>query len=134
MPNAPTIASALPRLALLCACASLCGGVQAQAQSNEVLRLRCTTVMNYGPSPCHAPVPPAQDESDITIDLPKKLWSFGNAGGAIQAEGNNITLMQWGGQKGRDALIDRASGAFSYHFQSGCLVENETGSCAPAPN
>jgi len=119
-----------PRLALLLALGAvlLCGGARAQ----DTLRYRCTTVMNYGPS--HAGVPPAQDESDIVIDLPKKLWSFGNAGGAIDSQGSRMTLMQWGGQKGRDATIDRSSGAFSYHFQSGCLVENETGSCQPLPN
>ncbi|WP_029922712.1 hypothetical protein [Nevskia soli] len=52
------------------------------------------------------------------------------------AEGNSITLLQRGGQKGRDAGIDRSSGAFSQHFQSGCLVETQGGNCklVPAPN
>jgi len=122
-------ACAPPRPAPLLALGALllCAGAQAQ----DTLHYRCTTVMNYGPSRCLANVPPAQDESDIDIDLAKKVWSFGEAGGSIESQGNSITLMQWGGQKGRDATIDRSSGAFSYHFQNACLVENESGACQP---
>jgi hypothetical protein len=109
----------------------LCGAAQAQ----NVLHYRCNTVMKYGPTPCPSRgVPPVDDESDIDIDLDKKVWSFGDAGGGIESQGNSITLLQWGSRKGRDATIDRSTGAFSYQTQSGCLVENQTGTCQPRTN
>lgn len=63
--------------------------------------------------PCQASVPPAVDESDVEIDLDRKTWKSGISSAPAQAEGNRIALLQWGGQKGRGAGIDRGSGAFS---------------------
>src|SRR5882757_7724253 len=122
------------RLILLVASAALF--TAAGAQADGPLHYQCSTVMHYGPGPCQASVPPAVDESDVEIDLDRKTWKAGISNGPAQGDSNSITLLQWGGQKGRDASIDRSSGAFSYHFQSGCLVENQSGSCklAPAPN
>jgi hypothetical protein len=119
------------RLILLLASAALFPA--AGAQADGPLHYQCSTVMHYGPGPCQASVPPAVDESDVEIDLDRKTWKSGISNGPAQGEGNSITLLQWGGQKGRDASIDRGSGAFSYHFQSGCLVENQGGNCKLAP-
>lgn len=115
------------RLKLLLLAALLCGA----ARADEVLHYQCSTVMNYGPSPCRGAVAPAQDEAALDLDLEHHLWRSSRTSGALESSGNTFTLKQWGLRPGRDATLDRASGAFAYHFESGCLVQHQTGSCEP---
>jgi len=70
----------------------------------------------------------------VEIDLERNLWKSDHMVGPVEASANIFTLRKWGGgMVGRDATIDRGSGEFNFHFQSGCLVENQTGNCQSAP-
>lgn len=115
------------RLTLLLLAALSCG----PADADEVLHYQCSTVMNYGPSPCRGAVPPAQDEAALDLDPQHHLWRSSHNSGVLDSNASTFTLKQWGLRPGRDATLDRASGAFAYHFESGCLVQHQTGSCQP---
>lgn len=123
-PMCPT----LPRL-LAASILALCSGARAESP----LHYQCDTVLTYGPGPCKGSVPAAQDQSSLDIDLDRNTWSSGNAGGAAESSGKVITLRQWGARAGRDATLDRASGAFEYRYQSGCLVQHQAGTCKAQP-
>src|SRR5207253_2993638 len=103
------------------------------ARADPPLRYRCDTVMTYGPGPCRGAVAPAQDQTTLEIDLQRGAWSSGSLGGAVDGKGSVLTLRQWGARSGRDATLDRASGAFEYRFQSGCLVQHQAGTCTLTP-
>jgi hypothetical protein len=112
-------------LALLALCAPALAAPQ---------HYQCSTVMRYEPVPeCKGGVPPAQDEAELVIDSEHKTWSSGQFSGALEGEGDKLTLRQWGAREGRDASFDRASGAFDYRFHSGCLAQHQSGSCKPVP-
>jgi hypothetical protein len=108
--------------ALFAACAT--SGVQA-----EPLRFQCNTVMRYDPGPCHKVIDPVEDNSILVVDLDRGTWTLDSLSGAAAVSGSTITLKQWGSLPGRDATLDRASGAFSYQLESGCLIQHQTGFC-----
>jgi hypothetical protein len=118
------------RPAIALAALSLCAATQADGP----IRYQCSTTLAFGPSRCPGTIAPIQDNSTVEIDLERNLWKSDQMAGQIEAAGPVITLKKWGGgMEGRDVTIDRGSGAFNFHFQSGCLVENQTGNCQPAP-
>jgi hypothetical protein len=114
---------------LLALGASLCG---AGAAAEPPLSYQCST------SHCTGTIPPMQDNARLDIDLERKLWKFEHMVGPIEAQGDVLTLKKWGaGMEGRDATFNRSSGEFNFHYESGCLVETQSGSCqlvaAPPP-
>lgn len=112
---------------LLALGASLCG---AAAAAEPPLSYQCSTTLKFGPSHCPGTIPPMQDNARLDIDLERKLWKFERMVGPIEAQGNVLTLKRWGaGMEGRDATFDRGSGDFNFHYESGCLVETQTGNC-----
>ena len=116
----------LQALAALALCAS--------AQADGPLRYQCSTTLVFGPSRCSGSIAPEQETTMVEIDPERNLWKSDGMGGTVETANGVFTLKKWGGgMVGRDATIDRASGAFNFHFQSSCLVENQTGSCQPAP-
>jgi len=122
----PGLFQAVIALAALSLCAA--------SQADGPIRYQCSTTLAFGPSRCPGTIAPTQDNSTVEIDLERNLWKSDQMAGQIEAAGPVITLKKWGGgMEGRDATIDRGSGAFNFHFQSGCLVENQTGNCQPAP-
>lgn len=115
----------LPVLALLACCVA--------AHAGQPLRYQCDTVMTFGPGPCKGSVAPAQDQATLQLDPDRGTWSSGNLGGALERTGDTFILRQWGAREGRDATLNRASGAFDYRFESGCLVQHQTGTCKAGP-
>lgn len=105
------------------------------AQAEGPLRYQCKTTLAFGPSHCPGTIAPIHEQSTVEIDLERKIWKSDHIVGPIESDGSGvITLKNWGaGMAGRDATLDRNSGEFNYHFESGCLVEHQTGNCQPPP-
>jgi len=102
----------------------------AAAAAEPPLHYQCVTTLKFGPSHCPGTIPPMQDSARLEIDLDRKIWKSDHIVGPVEVEGSVVTLKKWGaGMEGRDATFDRGSGEFSYHHESGCLVETQTGSC-----
>jgi hypothetical protein len=102
----------------------------ATAAAEPPLRYQCATTLKFGPSHCPGTIPPMHDSAKVEIDFERKIWKSDHIVGPIEVDGNVVTLKKWGaGMEGRDATLDRASGEFNYHHESGCLVETQTGSC-----
>ena len=113
-------------LLALCALASRAG-------AEPPLHYQCSTTMSFGPSHCPGTIPSMQDHSRLELDFEHKLWKADRLVGPIDTDGDVVTLHNWGaGMVGRDATLNRGSGAFNYHHESGCLVETQTGTCQPA--
>ena len=133
------ISTRIARLAFAVAAVVLAAGaVQAESPAPPAkLRYACTTTMRYLPSPmgCRGGIPADTESAIIEFDLAAKTWNVPgeDSSGKLDVLGNSLILQQWGGREGRDATLDRSSGTFDYHTQSGCLVESETGTCQPAP-
>jgi hypothetical protein len=127
MQDLPRHSGLCASLFALCALACCAGAAADPPQSYQ-----CSTTLTFGPSHCPGTIPPMQDHSKIEIDLERKLWKSDHLIGPIETQGSIVTLKKWGaGMEGRDATLDRASGEFNYHHESGCLVETQTGSCQP---
>ena len=106
----------------------------ATAQADAPLRYQCNTILAFGPSHCPGSIAPMHENATVEIDLERKLWKSDHMVGPIESEGSVVTLKKWGaGMAGRDATIDRSSGEFNFHLESGCLVEHQTGTCQPVP-
>jgi len=104
--------------------------LSAAAAAEPPLRYQCATVMKFGPGPCPGSIPPIQDSARVEVDLERRIWKSGPVVGPIEISGDVITLKKWGaGMEGRDATLDRSSGSFNYHHESGCLVETQSGNC-----
>ena len=94
-------------------------------------RYACSIAVQFGPNSCHGSIAPSTDAVSIDVDPEHHLWrlSDGSLDGPAEVSDSGIVLRRWGGRDGRDARIDRASGAFSYQVKSDCLVETQSGSC-----
>jgi hypothetical protein len=102
----------------------------AAAAAEPPLRYQCVTTLTFGPSHCPGTIPPMHDSAKVEIDLERQIWKSDHIVGPIEVSGNVITLKKWGaGMEGRDATLDRDSGEFNYHHESGCLIETQSGSC-----
>lgn len=118
------------RILLALATLALCTTARAEAP----LRYQCVTTLAFGPSHCPGVIAPMHEKGALEIDLERKLWKYDHLTGPIESEGSVVTLKKWGaGMAGRDATIDRSSGEFNFHLESGCLVEHQTGTCEPIP-
>jgi hypothetical protein len=115
----------------------LLGAAAAAAEPPQ--RFQCDTTLKFGPGPCPGNIPAMHDNAKVEIDLERKIWKSDHIVGPIEVAGDVVTLKKWGaGMEGRDATLDRGSGAFYYHHEAGCLVETQAGSCqsvaeAPPP-
>lgn len=118
-----------PTWSRLLGAAALAASAAVHAQTTQ--RYACAIATGFGPSSCRGSIPPSTDSVSIDLDLQHHLWrlSDGSLDGPADVSDNSIALRRWGGRDGRDARIDRGSGAFSYQVKSDCLVETQSGSC-----
>lgn len=113
----------------LLAAAALAASAAVHAQTTQ--RYACSIATGFGPNDCRGSIAPSTDSVSIDLDLQHHLWrlSDGSLDGPADISDNSIALRRWGGREGRDARIDRGSGAFSYQVRSDCLVETQSGNC-----
>jgi hypothetical protein len=113
--------------------------ISAAAHAQAAQHYACSIAIQFGPNSCHGAVAPSTDTVSIDLDPQHQLWrlSDGSLDGPAEVSDSGILLKRWGGRDGRDAHIDRASGAFSYQVKSDCLVETQSGICklvsSPSP-
>lgn len=105
--------------------------VSAAAQAQTTQHYSCSIDVHFDPGGCRGSISQSTDTVPIDVDLEHHLWRLadGSLDGPAEVSDDGILLRRWGSRDGRDARIDRGSGAFSYQVKSDCLVETQSGNC-----
>jgi hypothetical protein len=104
----------------------------AAAAPAQTLHYACSVAVHFEPGGCRGSISQSTDTVPLDVDLDHHLWRLadGSLDGPAEISDGGIVLQRWGGRDGRDAHIDRGSGAFTYQVKSDCLVETQAGSCS----